>query len=262
MGLRSRITSRKSPVANSKDETPPESFASICSVLTVGLFCLTFVFQNFAIPSSSMASTLLVGDHVLVNRIAFGSPATRLLPYREVQRGDVVVFYNPTREPDGEELFLVKRVIGVPGDRIHLRAGVVYRNGHALQEPYAANPPYADVNLYRDDYPSVMPSPALGVSPEWVASMPGYLRDGDLVVPGGRYFVMGDNRSVSLDSRYWGFVPRANILGEPLLVYWSFPTPDDQMYKTALQDQAGFAVHELFHFFDETRWSRTFHIVR
>ena len=112
-------------VADSKQprETHLEGFASTCSVLAVGLFLLTFVFQNFVIPSSSMASTLLVGDHVMVERetLAPDAKAVPFMPYREVHRGDIIVFYKPTEQPNGEHIFLVKRVIGIPGDRIHLR---------------------------------------------------------------------------------------------------------------------------------------------
>src|SRR5579883_1358993 len=112
------------------EETPLEAFASICGVLVLGLFALTFIFQNFAIPSSSMEKTLLVGDHVLVDRITL-APPTRWAPfvhYRNVRRGDIIVFFKPTLEANGEHLYLVKRVIGVPGDRIHLVNGTVYLN--------------------------------------------------------------------------------------------------------------------------------------
>src|SRR5580704_16690814 len=117
-------------------ETSSEGFASTCSVLAVGLFALTFVFQNFVIPSSSMASTLLAGDHVVVERETL-APAAKwpgFMHYREVHRGDIVVFYKATEETNGEHIFVVKRVIGIPGDRIHLRDGIVYLNGMAQDE--------------------------------------------------------------------------------------------------------------------------------
>src|ERR1700722_14747488 len=125
---RDNVSGTKQP-----QETRAEGFASTCGVLAVGLFVLTFVFQNFVIPSSSMASTLLVGDHVLVERETL-APAAKwapFLPYRDVRRGDIIVFYKPTEERNGEHPFLVKRVIGVPGDHIHLSRGVVYLNGIA-----------------------------------------------------------------------------------------------------------------------------------
>lgn len=246
------------------DETPLEAFASICGVLVVGLFVLTFIFQNFAIPSSSMENTLLIGDHVLVNRITLAPPAkwAPFVYYRGVRRDDIIVFYKPTLEANGEHLFLVKRVIGLPGDHIHLEDGVVYRNGVALNEPWVKNPPdLPGFTAYRDDFPDVPPSPDEDVTAEWAEAMPQYIQNGDLVVPPGMYFVMGDNRSVSLDSRYWGFVPRANIVGRPLLVYWSFRTPESEQYKTSFADQVSWVAHETLHFFTETRWSRTFHVI-
>lgn len=246
------------------EETPLEAFASICGVLVVGLFVLTFIFQNFAIPSSSMVKALLVGDHVLVDRSTL-APSASWAPFiyhRNVQRGDIVVFYKPTLEPNGEHLFLVKRVMGIPGDRIHLSDGVVYRNGQALQESYAAQPPYPDYQPYRDDFPAVPPAESSDVTAEWAEALPSHIHNGDLVVPPGMYFCMGDNRTVSLDSRYWGFVPRANIVGRPLFVYWSFETPEAEQYKTGFGDQIGWVLHETIHFFDQTRWRRTFHLVK
>jgi signal peptidase I len=246
------------------DETPLEAFASICGVLVVGLFVLTFIFQNFAIPSSSMENTLLIGDHVLVNRITL-APAAKWAPfvyYRHVRRDDIIVFYKPTLESNGEHLFLVKRVIGLPGDRIHLENGVVYRNGVELKEPWVKEPPDLPGFLpYRDDFPAVPPQPDDDVTAEWSEALPQYIHSGDLVVPPGMYFVMGDNRSVSLDSRYWGFVPRGNIVGRPLLVYWSFRTPESEQYKTSLADEIAWIGHETLHFFTQTRWTRTFHII-
>jgi signal peptidase I len=246
------------------EETPLEAFASICGVLAVGLFVLTFIFQNFAIPSSSMVKALLVGDHVLVDRITLAPPAhyAPFVYYRDVRHGDIVVFYKPTLEPNGEHLFLVKRVIGVPEDHIHLRAGVLYRNGVAVDEPYAGMPTDADYQAYRDDFPSVSPNASADVTAEWAEALPSFIKGQDLVVPPGMYFCMGDNRTVSLDSRFWGFVPRSNIVGRPLFVYWSFDTPETQEYKTSMADRLGWILHETIHFFDETRWRRTLHRVR
>lgn len=247
------------------EETPLEAFASICGVLVVGLFVLTFIFQNFAIPSSSMVKALLVGDHVLVDRSTL-APAAHwahgVIYHRTVQRGDIVVFYKPTLEANGDHLFLVKRVIGIPGDRIHLSGGVVYRNGVALNEPYAAQPPYPDNNPYRDEFPAVPPGDNADVTAEWAEALPSHIQNGDLVVPAGMYFCMGDNRMVSLDSRFWGFVPRANIVGRPMFVYWSFETPESEQFKTSASDRISWILHETIHFFDQTRWRRTFHLVK
>lgn len=252
------------------EETPLEAFASICGVLVVGLFVLTFIFQNFAIPSSSMVKALLVGDHVLVDRITLAPPApwAPFVYNRNVHRGDIVVFRKPTLESNGEHLFLVKRVIGLPGDRIHLNNGVVYLNGTAQNEPYAAQPPYfdssglPDLNPYRDEFPAVPAAENGDVTAEWAEALPTHVQNGDLVVPAGMYFCMGDNRRVSLDSRFWGFVPRANVVGRPLFVYWSFDTPESQQYLTSFGDQVSWVLHETIHFFDGTRWRRTLHLVK
>lgn len=259
--------------AQQKDqtETPLESLASICLVLAIGLFVMTFVFQNYEIPSGSMEKTLLIGDHVLVDRTSF-APPTKWAPfvhYRDVRRGDIIVFYKPN--PETPDLFLVKRAIGIPGDRIHLHNGIVYLNGVAQNEPQAGKPvddgnPQHAFDAYRDDFPSVPPNPMEigpgGITASWALDLPNHVQNGDLVVPPGMVFAMGDNRTESLDGRYWGFVPRQNIVGRPLFVYWSFETPADQINKTSLGDRLSFMGHILVHFFDETRWRRTFHITR
>src|ERR1700744_754823 len=246
-----------------KRETPLEGFASVCGVLVMGLFALTFIFQNFLIPSSSMASTLQVGDHVMVEREML-APASRwmpLLPYRDVRRGDVVVFYKPIPETDGNPIPLVKRVVGIPGDRIHLRNGIVYLNGGAQSEPEAAKPSAASYDPYVDDFPSVPPTDHPDVTAAWSVLLPESMQGNDLVVPPGHYFMMGDNRDRSMDSRYWGFVPRENILGRPLLVYWSFESPENNELKPAMSEQGRSIGPEMVHFFDKTRWGRTLHRV-
>jgi len=226
----------------------------------VVLFIMTFVGQTFAIPSSSMENTLLIGDHLWVNRIRFAPPSRwlgPLVPYQEPQRGDVVVFFSPVEE----NLHLVKRVIGVPGDRIHLRNGVVYRNGEKLNEPYVIRQGPVPYEAYRDDFPS---SPAYfsGAIASWQAELPRHIEGQDLVVPADSFFVMGDNRDVSNDSRYWGFVPRKNVVGRPVFIYWSFETTGEEYQQTALSDKLGSVVHTVIHFFDETRWKRSFKMVQ
>lgn len=253
------------PASEQQTETPLESLASIATVLAVGLFVMTFVFQNFEIPSASMVKTLLIGDHVLVDRVSLAPPA-KWAPftfYRDIHHGDIIVFLKPG-EPD---LFLVKRAIGLPGDHIHLRNGVVYLNGKAQNEPYAAIPSsdgnfQQEFNAYRDDFPSIPPDPMYQVTASWQYELPANIKDGDLVVPPGKVFAMGDNRPDSLDSRYWGFVPRENIVGRPMFVYWSFETPADQIDKQSIGERLSFMGHILIHVFDQTRWKRTFHIVR
>ena len=247
-------------------ETPLESLASICTVLAIGLFVMTFIFQNFEIPSASMEKTLLIGDHVLVDRISLAPPSlwARFVHYRDVRRGDVIVFYKPNSEtPD---LYLVKRAIGLPGDRIHLRNGIVFLNGVAQDEPQAGKPasngdPEDAYLSYRDDFPEAgadMP----GATAEWAEEIPSRIQNGEIVVPPGKVFAMGDNRTKSLDSRFWGFVPRENIVGRPMFVYWSFKTPSTQIFKQSLGERISFMGHVLLHLVDGTRWSRTFHIIR
>jgi signal peptidase I len=244
-------------------ETTVEFLSSLAAVLVTGLFIITFVVQAFEIPSSSMENTLLIGDHVFVNRIQF-APKTSwvgpLLPYRQVRRGDIVVFLAPC-EPG---LYVVKRIMGVSGDRIHLRNGEVYRNGEKLNEPYVIHSQDAAAypNPYRDNFPAVPPSESYNVYPCWEPELPMHIQGDDLVVPPGHYFAMGDNRDVSLDSRYWGFIPQENIIGRPMFIYWSFETPGDQYRKTDMGDRIGFLAHVVLHFFDETRWRRTLRVVK
>jgi signal peptidase I len=240
-----------------KKESLPESIAGIAAVLVSGLFIITFMVQAFEIPSESMVKTLLVGDHVFVDRL---SPTAKagymgpLIPYREIRHGDIIVFLHP-KEPG---MYVVKRIIGIPGDRIHLHGGKVYRNGEALTEPYVSRS-LGDENPYRDEFPS---APQEGqVTPEWPAVMHEHMKDGELVVPQDSFFGMGDNRDVSLDSRFWGFIPRENVIGRPLFIYWSFDTPKDQYERTSMAERVGFLFHVVTHFFSETRWSRMFHLV-
>jgi signal peptidase I len=253
--------------ANDIDEKPRETtvefLASLAAVLVTGLFIITFVVQAFEIPSSSMEDTLLIGDHVFVNRVQF-APMTSwvgpLLPYREVRHGDIVVFLHP--DPHDAGTYVVKRIIGLPGDRIHLRNGVVYRNGEALKEPYILHDRDALFDSYRNNFPAVPPSSEYGVYPNWIVDRDKYIQGDDLVVPPGRYYAMGDHRDVSLDSRYWGFIPQENVIGRPMFIYWSFETPGDQYRKTEIGDRIGFLGHVVLHFFDETRWRRTLKVVR
>ncbi len=250
----------KGIVPEKKKESFSESLSGIAAVFVSGLFIITFIVQAFEIPSGSMENTLLVGDHVFVDRL---TPMARakyigpLMPYREIHRGDIIVFLHPT-EPG---MYVVKRVMGIPGDRIRLKDGVVYRNGEPLKEPYlhAHDRP---TSPYRDDFPAVQAGPLDDVTSEWPMQMSSHVRNGELVVPPDNYFGMGDHRDVSLDSRYWGFIPRENIVGHPLFIYWSFETPADQYERKAAGERISFLGHVILHFFDQTRWSRMFHLVR
>jgi signal peptidase I len=261
------------PVEGREEETPFEAVASICSVLVVGLFILTFLGQNFVIPSGSMEKTLLVGDHLVVDRITLSPPAKwmPLVHYREPQRGDIVVFIKPVADLDAEGkpqyLFLVKRLIGVPGDHIHLRNGIVIVNGVAQGLPKDGQDTpsnSASEQEYLDEFPATLPAldPMASATEGWAVDAPNHIEDGELVVPPGKYFMMGDNRHNSLDSRYWGFVPRENIVGRPLFNYWSFKTPEDQYEQTGIGNSVEWLGHVALHFFSDTRWKRTLHIVR
>ena len=208
-----------------------------------------------------MEDTLLIGDHVFVDRLTPMSKASYigpLLPYRKIKDGDIIVFLSPS-EPG---LHVVKRIIGIPGDRIHLRHGVVYRNGQPLNEPYVKLIRH-DYDPYRDDFPSVSPMQAAGqVAFDWPIIMKDNIQGEDLVVPADRYFGMGDDRELSLDSRYWGFIPQENVIGRPLFIYWSFETPEDQYQRTSMKERLQFVFHVAIHFFDKTQWRRMFHLVR
>jgi signal peptidase I len=251
----------KEEAPEKQSETTIEFLASLASVLVTGLFIITFVFQAFEIPSSSMEDTLLIGDHVFVNRVQFAPPTAwlgKLLPYREPRRGDIVVFVSP----ETKGLYVVKRIIGVPGDRIHLRNGAVYRNGELLNEPFVMHKRPEVRDPYRDNFPAIPGSADYGVKEYWSGAQRQYIQGDDIVVPPDSYFGMGDNRDVSYDSRYWGFIPRENVIGRPMFVYWSFETPDGQYLQTDWEDRLKFLGHTVLHFFDETRWRRTFRIVK
>jgi signal peptidase I len=249
------------PADEKPRETPVEFMASLAELLVIVLFLMTFILQNFEIPSSSMENEMLIGDHVFVNREQFAPPARwmgPLMPYRDPRRGDIVVFLSP----EEKGLFVVKRVIGVPGDRIHLRDGAVYRNGVKLNEPYVEHK-LGNYDPYRDNFPAVPPSGMYGVTSEdWEDTMTSHIQGEDIVVPPNSYFGMGDNRDVSKDSRFWGFIPRQNVIGRPMFVYWSFVTPPDQSMMHDASDRLSFMAHMVIHFFDQTRWSRTLRIVK
>src|SRR5215469_12235755 len=196
-------TKRATSSSVNREETPFEALASICSVLVVGLFIQTFLAQNRVIPSGSMKNTLLVGDHLLVDQITLAPPASwmPLIRYREPKRGDIVVFFKPVYQPgidatdaDGTPQYtrLVKRLIGVPGDHIHLRNGIVIVNGVAQPAGFAQPTTTDNFNEFLDDFPAVPPAGVPGATESWAVNFPSYIQDGDLVVPPGMYFMMGD----------------------------------------------------------------------
>jgi len=228
---------------------------SLMYVMIVALFLMTFTVQPIRIPSASMEPTLLVGDFLLLDRQSVSGDSNPWMPATGVARGDVVVFHDPVDDP---AVHLVKRVIGIPGDRIHLRDGVVYRNGQPLKEPYAVYREAA-ANRYRDDFPDLQTMQAR-VNPNWWIRLRGLVHDGEVTVPADSYFVMGDNRNDSEDSRYWGFVPKAAIVGRPVLIYFSWRQPgsdEDGDGRTLRRAGSGASGRMSF-----ARWERTFQVVR
>jgi signal peptidase I len=217
-----------------------EYFESIVIAVILALFVRTWAVQAFKIPTGSMENNLLIGDHLLVNKFVFG-PASAvertLLPMRDIRRGDIVVF----KYPDEPERDFIKRVIGLPGETLELRSKKVYVNGKPLDEPY--------VHFIEPSH-----------SAQEVTSFDVRERYGPVQVPEGQYFVMGDNRDNSQDSRYWGFLPRSYIKGKALMIYWSYDSGTP-----ALVEEPGLAatISRLFsvvtHFFTRTRWERLLH---
>jgi signal peptidase I len=248
---------RTHPVAHVQPVGVLPAVQSLLYVLVAALFLMTFTVQPIRIPSSSMEPTLLVGDFLLLDKQSVAGDAGGLLPPSGIQRGDVVVFHDPVDDPS---IHLVKRVIGLPGDRLHLREGVVYLNGKPLRESYAVHRA-AEADTFRDDFPLLQTMDA-GVDPNWWIRLRGLVHGGELTVPAGQYFVMGDNRNDSEDSRYWGFVPRNAIVGKPVMIYFSWRAPGSS---DAGETDAGSTVRRMVPDrgpTDFARWDRTFRVVR
>jgi signal peptidase I len=239
--------------------TVPEAFASFLRTIVVALFLLTFLLQPFLIPSESMEHTLLVGDFLLVNKQIFapaGSPGRLmrwLLPYRDVERGDIVVFHH------ADPPYLVKRVVGVPGDHIRIEDGRVTVNGVTLEEPYVAFEPAAP-NPFRDNFPGKIYTDP-NIDPVWWRQLQTLTREGELVVPQGEYFMLGDNRNHSKDSRFWGFVPRQAIVARPLLIYFSLRRPSTTDVQQASDDRLGHDSELSARLIGFARWKRIFRVV-
>jgi signal peptidase I len=229
-----------------KKSTVREYFESIVIAVILALFIRTFVVQAFKIPTGSMENNLLIGDHLLVNKFIFGPTESRLermlLPVKPVKRQDIIVFKYP-EEPDRD---FIKRVIGLPGETVEVREKKVYVNGKALDEPYAH---YLE--------PVAAPSEFHEVTSFDVRD-----RYGPVTVPPNHYFVMGDNRDNSQDSRYWGFLPREYIKGKALILYWSYEAEREDYQ----EDGAGATLKGLasvfVHFFTRTRWDRMLRQIR
>ena len=241
-----------------KDATPASrhTVAEWAVTILILLFGTSTIAQPYVIPTSSMHNTLLTGDHLIVDKLAYSpsdAVSKHLLPYEDVQRGDIIVF----RQPVHIETTLVKRCIGIPGDHLKLVDKQVFINGKLLREPYVIHRP--DMLPYRDNFPEGQPE--YSQDPQMTERAMAMLHDqvvnGELVIPPGSYFAMGDNRDNSLDSRYWGFVPRENIIGKPLVIFWSYDAPTDDL----LDYNAHHIVDLATHFFTKTRWNRSFRLI-
>jgi signal peptidase I len=247
------VKSAPSPPPATTDQ--PRGFIAEWTVtIILLLFGTTTLVQAFVIPTGSMEDTLLIGDHLLVDKLAYAPPgpvSKFILPYEPVKRGDIIVFRYPV---DIRQTF-VKRCMGVPGDRIRLVNKAVYLNGNRLDEPYVYHKTEY-IDSYRDNFPS---DPDVHISDSGQDMLEHHVVNGEVVVPPDSYFAMGDNRDSSLDSRYWGFVPRDNIIGKPLIIYWSYDAPTEALSNPTI----GIDHLEdlLLHFFTKTRWRRTFMLV-
>jgi signal peptidase I len=249
------------PLKPEQQETVWDTLRSLVIVLA-GVLCIrTFIAEATVIPTGSMESTILIGDHVFLNKLLYGPrlPYTslRLPPLKEIHRQDIVAF----RYPRNPSSMYVKRVVGVGGDVVKIENKKVYVNGKPLFEPYTQFQS-ATVLPLRDDFP---PSTSLletfpaygGLDPAWAREMPSFIRNDGLHVPPGCLFVMGDNRDNSLDSRFWGFVPLDNVVGEPLFVYWSYDAPTKDWTAESWAARLKFDASIVWNFLIRTRWSRT-----
>ncbi len=237
--------------------TAREYFESLVVTVILALFGTTFAIQAFKIPSSSMEDTLLIGDHLMVDKLAYAPPEPSVgpaLPYKDVKRGDIVVF----KYPLDPSTHFVKRVVGVPGDRVRMDNKQLYLNGRLADEGHKIHK-MPNVDEFRDNFPAAAPVSAY---PAWAEEIPNHVRDGWLVVPPDRYFVMGDNRDFSSDSRYWGFVPRENILGKPLIIYWSLESGSSDYRYNSLWDRVAGILKTAVQFPLKTRWKRMFVLIR
>src|ERR1700686_2660450 len=246
--------------AGNREEARPatlrEYIESLLVTVILALFGTTFVVQAFKIPSQSMEPTLLVGDHLLVNKFIFGGRENwydAVLPYRPVRRGDVIVFKFPYQDHP----HYVKRVIGGPGDRIKIGDQQGYLNGQKQNEPYAYHDPAAAYDPFLYNFPPASPDELLfSMQPEWAQQFFQYVRDGEIVVPPGNYFPMGDNRDHSWDSRYWGFVNREAIMGGPVVIYWSIQSSEEEYTERSIGGRLLSILRTLVEIPTRTRWNR------
>ena len=256
------IPASKEDGAKSKkqEQQARNSIAEWAVTILLLLFGTTSLVQAFVIPTGSMEDTLLIGDHLLVDKLAYapsGSISKYILPYEQPKHGDIIVF----RYPGDITQTFVKRVIGVPGDHLKMVNRTVYRNGVQLNEPYTYHKFAYDAS--RDNFPGEPSLFAEGLQAQYQRDMlDHHVVNGEVVVPPDSYFAMGDNRDNSLDSRYWGFVPRENIIGKPLLIYWSYKASTEDLAGTSVNSLVGHMVDLFEHFFVRTRWDRTLRVIR
>jgi len=253
-------TTKADPNDRPKREHARNSIAEWAVTILLLLFGTTTLVQAFVIPTGSMEDTLLIGDHLLVDKLAFapaGAISKYILPYENPKHGDIIVFRYPA---DISQTF-VKRVIGVPGDHIKMINQIVYRNGVRLNEPYAYHKYGFDPS--RGNFPGEPTPFAEGLQAQLQRDMlNNHVVNGEVVVPPNSYFAMGDNRDNSLDSRYWGFVPRDYIIGKPLLIYWSYRASTEDLAGTSVGSLVGHFIDLGEHFFTRTRWTRTCRVIR
>jgi signal peptidase I len=266
----SETTTAQQPIAEApaqpqghrgEDTTLSEYLESLLVTVLLALFATTFILQAFKIPSPSMESTLLVGDHLLVNKFIFGGHGAwyeKILPYRALERGDIIVFKYPYQD----HTHYVKRVIGLPGDHLKLSDQRMFVNGKLLNEPYVVHDPAVGYDPLNYNFPpqgiQLYSSPVI---PEWGREIKKYIQGDEIVVPPGKYFAMGDNRDHSSDSRYWGFVDRDAIMGRPFLIYWSVEASSADYSPSTFLQRLGGIFNTLLHLPTRTRWSRMLHTV-
>jgi len=244
--------------ASREKTTLSEYMESLLVTVILALFGTSFIVQAFKIPSPSMEKTLLVGDHLLVNKFIFGGRGNvwyeKLLPYRPIQRGDIIVF----KYPYDDHQHFVKRVIGLPGDHLKMVDQEVYINGKRLPEPYVVHDSTAQYDILNYQFPPVG-NQFLGsqAQQDWIKQIQNYVQDDEIVIPPDKYFAMGDNRDRSLDSRYWGFLDRDAIMGRPFLIYWSVQaTSEDYAAQANYPQRIAAILDTLMHLPARTRWSR------
>jgi signal peptidase I len=233
------------------------SLQSLATTIVIAVFVITFIVQAFQIPSESMEKTLLIGDYLLVDKVHYGnSPAWGwLLPYHPIQRQDILVF----RYPVNPQQHFVKRVVALPGDRVRLVNKHVYVNGVRQDDDYATFN-WAQHDKFRDNFPD---GGFFGdrISSRWFIEAQKLVEDDELIVPEGSYFVLGDNRDDSYDSRYWGFVPAENVVGRPLLIYFSMDRNSILLGNDLPSDKLSLLTYNVTHLIDSLRWRRMFRTV-